>query len=71
MRRMITYSLDGYCKYLTVEFTISDDAKIPESAINKALMIAMNYLIENMEPTEQEEPEQGSFFISSSIVYTS
>lgn len=57
MRRTINYSLDGYCKYLTVEFTISDDAKIPDEAINKALMIAMNYLVENLETTDQEEPQ--------------
>lgn len=57
MRHIINYSLDGYCKYLTLEFTISDDAKIPESAINKALMIAMNYLFENMETEEKESAE--------------
>ena len=57
MRRIINYSVDGYSKYLTVGFRISDDAKIPEAAVNKALMIAMNYLLENLETTDQEEPE--------------
>lgn len=47
----------SYDNYITVLIRMSNDIKIPESAINKALMIAMNYLLENMETTEQEEPE--------------
>lgn len=50
--RRISYGND-----VTVEIEITDKTKILESAINKALMIAMNYLIENMEINEQEEPE--------------
>lgn len=36
---------------------VGDEYKIPESVINKALMIAMNYLIENMDIGKQKEPE--------------
>lgn len=66
MHRIINYSLDGYQKTVSVELSITDSVqipeqtisvKIPEQAINKALMIAMNYLIENMETEAQEEPE--------------
>ena len=57
MHRIINYSLDGYQKTVSVELSITDSAQIPEQAINKALMIAMNYLIENMETEAQEEPE--------------
>lgn len=32
------------------------DTPLKEKVVNKALMIAMNYLIENMK-TEEEEPE--------------
>lgn len=32
--------------------TASDHYKIPESVVTKALMIAMNYLMENMEPED-------------------
>lgn len=55
-RHVIDYSLDGYCRDVKVEILLSEKVKIPESTINKALMIAMNYLIENME-TEEEESE--------------
>lgn len=55
-RRLIDYSLDGYCRDIKVEILLSAKVKIPESTINKALMIAMNYLIENME-TEEESAE--------------
>lgn len=54
--RRINYLLETYAS-VTVEIGASGDLKIPESAINKALMIAMNYLIENMETDKQEEPE--------------
>jgi hypothetical protein len=57
MHRIINYSLDGYQKTVSVELSITDSVQIPEQAINKALMIAMNYLIENMETEAQEEPE--------------
>ena len=56
-RRVIDYSLDRYCRNIKVEIMISDDANIPESAVNKALMIAINYLIENMETEEVESAE--------------
>lgn len=66
MRRIINYSFDGYQKTVSVELSIAEsvqipeqtiNVKIPEQAINKALMIAMNYLLENMETDKQEEPE--------------
>lgn len=34
--------------------TASDHYKIPESDVTKALMIAMNYLMENMETDDEE-----------------
>lgn len=55
--RKSTFTIEGYDNDITVEIGLSDKAKIPESAINKALMIAMNYLIENMETDEQESAE--------------
>lgn len=57
--RATTYSLDGHSRTsdLVIEIAFSDKVKIPETAINKALMIAMNYLIENMEITKQESAE--------------
>lgn len=54
-KRRINYSSDYFINHMTVEIAVYDDVKIPESAINKALMIAMNYLIENMETDKQEE----------------
>lgn len=57
MNRIINYSLDGYQKNLSVELSITDNVKISEADINKALMIAMNYLLENMETDKQEEPQ--------------
>ena len=53
-RRLIDYSLDGYCCDIKVEILLSAKVEIPETAINKALMIAMNYLLENMETDKQE-----------------
>lgn len=55
--RKINYSLDTFVTDLTVEIMFSENVKIPESAVNKALMIAMNYLIENMETEEKESSE--------------
>lgn len=57
MHRIIKYLFNGYQNSVSVEIAVSDDLKIPEQAINKALLIAMNYLIENIETEEQEEPE--------------
>lgn len=54
-RRIIDYSLDGYCSDIKVEILLSAKVKISESDINKALMIAMNYLTENMEYEEDQE----------------
>lgn len=55
--RKISCMLEGYDYDLIVEIDLSEKAKIPEAAINKALMIATNYLIENMKIADQEEPE--------------
>lgn len=49
--------LEGYDNYASVEIGISEKAKISYSTINKALLIAMNYLIENMEIDKQESAE--------------
>lgn len=57
MTHKINYSLNGYTSDLCVEVMLSDKVKIPQEAVNKALMIAMNYLIENLEIVKQEEPE--------------
>lgn len=57
MHRIINYSFDGYQKAVSVELSIADSVQIPEQTINKALMIAMNYLLENMETDKQKEPE--------------
>lgn len=53
-RYLIDYSLDGYCRDIKIEIILSAKVKIPESEINKALLIAMNYLFENMEIVEIE-----------------
>ena len=47
---------NGYSRSrdLQIEIELSDNVKIQEQAINKALMIAMNYLFENMETEDQE-----------------
>lgn len=55
--RRINYSRDYCISDMTVEIEVSDDTKIPETAINKALIIAMNYLIENMETDKEESAE--------------
>lgn len=55
--RKTSLTLEKYNNDITVEIGLYENSKIPESAINKALMISMNYLIENMEPTEQESAE--------------
>lgn len=57
MHRIINYSSDGYQKSVSVDFSIADSVQISEQSINKALMIAMNYLIENMETADQESAE--------------
>lgn len=55
IKRKIGYTINGYYNDMDVEINLSDNIKIPETAINKALMIAVNYLIENMETEEHEE----------------
>lgn len=50
----LNFLYDGFITGINFEVYIHDDIKIPESAINKALMIAMNYLIEKMETDKQE-----------------
>lgn len=57
MHRIINYLFNGYQKSVTVEISVSENVKIPEQTVNKALMIAMNYLIENMETDKQESAE--------------
>lgn len=57
--RVTTYSLDRYShiRDLAIEIAFSDNVKISEQTVNKALMIAMNYLLENMETDKQESAE--------------
>lgn len=55
--RKLGLLIDRYSNYINLDVSISDGIKIPEPTINKALMIAMNYLIENVVTEEQEEPE--------------
>lgn len=52
VRKMAYIGHDG--NIIRAEIHAHDDYKIADSVINKALMIAMNYLMENME-TEVEE----------------
>lgn len=40
-----------------VVVNVADKYKIPESVIRKALMIAMNYIMENMETEDKESVE--------------
>lgn len=58
-RSTISYSLDGYSRTrdLVIEIAFSDNVKLSEQTVNKALMIAMNYLLENMETDKQESAE--------------
>lgn len=55
--RRVNYSNKSDDKTINVEIILSDNIKIPESEANKALMIAMNYLIENMETEERESAD--------------
>jgi hypothetical protein len=55
--RTINYSINGYFSDLTIEIVLSEKVKISDEAVNKSLMIAMNYLIENMETEETESAE--------------
>lgn len=53
----MAYRSISYGNDIIVEINIFKNVNIPEQAVNKALMITMNYLIENMEIIEQKEPE--------------
>lgn len=55
IRKMEYIGHDG--KIINAEIQAHDDYKISDSVINKALMIAMNYLMENLETKEQESAE--------------
>lgn len=55
MSRDLKY-VDENLKTICITVNV-DGLEITESAINKALMIAMNYLIENMETDKQESAE--------------
>lgn len=52
IRKMEYIGHDG--KIINAEIQAHDDYKISEPVINKALMIAMNYIIENVETEDQE-----------------
>lgn len=53
----INYFKDGYGNIINIEIMLSEQVIIPEQVIYKALIIAMNYLIENLEITDQESAE--------------
>lgn len=44
-------------KTICISVKIEEGFKIADSVINKALMIAMNYLMENMETEDKESVE--------------
>lgn len=56
MRRKMEY-VGNEGKTIQADIYVHDDYKISDSAINKALMIAMNYLMENMETEDKESAE--------------
>lgn len=56
MIREIKY-VDENFKTICISVKVEDGFKISESVINKALMIAINYLMENMETDHQESAE--------------
>ena len=57
MHRIINYSFGECQKSLSLEIGVYANVKISEQTINKALMMTMNYLIENMETDENESAE--------------
>lgn len=44
-------------KTICISVKVEEGFKIADPVINKALMIAMNYLMENMETEDQESAE--------------
>lgn len=56
MIRRINYIISAM-NVVQIDICVHDDYKIPDSVINKALMIAMNYVMENMETDDQESAE--------------
>ena len=55
IRKMEYVGLDA--NLIKIEIYANDYYKMHESVINKSLMIAMNYIMENMETKEQESAE--------------
>ena len=53
----LKYCNDELPHTITISVDVQEGCKIPESVINKALMITMNYIMENVETDKQEEPE--------------
>lgn len=56
MHRKMDY-IDHEGKTIQIDIYSRDGYKIPEQSINKALMIAMNYLIENIETDKHESAD--------------
>ena len=56
MIRKMEY-IDNVLNIIRIEIRVHDIYKISDSVINKALMIAMNYLMENMETEYKESVE--------------
>ena len=55
--RRLNFSNESNESSISIEASLSYGVKIAEQTINKALLIAMNYLIENMETDDQESAE--------------
>lgn len=56
MHRIMEY-MGHEGKTIQVDIYAHDDYKISDPVINKSLMIAMNYLMENMETDNEESAE--------------
>lgn len=46
-----------FLEAIDISITASDRYNIPESVVSKALMITMNYLLENTEIEDEEDQE--------------
>lgn len=56
MLRDLKY-VDTNISTIWVAVNVADEYEMPESVISKALMIAMNYIMENMETDDEESAE--------------
>jgi hypothetical protein len=56
MMRNVKFVNENF-KTICISVKVEEGFKIADSVINKALMIAMNYLMENMETEDKESAE--------------